>query len=353
MKININIFQLIDIINIEIGAYYPVKSLLNKNEILKILDFKNYKKKKFFPFPILFSLNDHQKKKISESKKIKLYFKNKIICEIKINNFFYFNKLEIGKKIFQTSDLKHPGLQIFLKQGNHFICGKIKNFNSNILHKFKTKKFSEIKKKLVKKKSIVAFHTRNVPHRLHEWIHEYGIKKCKNLLINPMIFQFRPGEFKDRVIRKSYRKLLKLKSDKRIFLEFYLNYPRYAGPREALFHAIIRRNLGCTHFLVGRDHAGVKNYYKKYSSQALAKHFERKIGIKIITFDEPYFCKKTKKFSNKTSNKNCSSKDKIYISGTDIRKRLLKNQKIPTYMMRKEIISMLSKKSLVKYKLAK
>ena len=286
---------------------------------------------------------------IGDKKKVNILYKDIKIGILVIKNFFLLDKIKTAEKIFSTKDKKHPGFKVFLNSGNNYVHGKVIKFNLKILDKFNIKKFSNIKKKInTRPKSVIAFHTRNVPHKSHEWIHEMGLRKCKKLLLTPMIFQYKRGEFKEDVIKKSYKKLVSLKKNKNINLEFYFNYPRYAGPREAIFHAIIRKNMGCSHFLVGRDHAGVKNYYTKYASQKFAKKYEKKIGIKIVTFNEPYFCKISKKFDNDLSIKNCPYKKRIYISGTKIRKIILNNKTIPEFMMRKEISLILTKKSLIK-----
>ena len=115
---------------------------------------------------------------------------------------------------------------------------------------------------------------------------------------------------------------------KRVLLKPLQTVMRYAGPKEAIFHAIIRRNLGCTHFIIGRDHAGVSNFYEKYAAQDFAKHFKGDLGIHILALKEPYYCKVCEQI---TSEKSCShtEKDKIYISATNIRKSLL-NKEIPS-----------------------
>ena len=123
------------------------------------------------------------------------------------------------------------------------------------------------------------------------------------------------------------------------------SYPRYGGPREAILHAIVRKNYGCTHFLVGRDHAGFKNFYKKYESQNFCKKNEKKINIKIIKFNEPFLCKK----NNKILNNKAKCEGKIFqISGTHIRNLLLNNKNIPKDIMRKEISVLLKKGSIIK-----
>ena len=151
-----------------------------------------------------------------------------------------------------------------------------------------------------KLKTIVGFHTRNVPHRAHEWIHNFALKKCDGLFIHPLIGQFKKNEYKEKIIIQSNLKLINdIYKNKNIFFGLFNSYPRYAGPREALFHALIRKNYGCTHFMLGRDHAGVGKYYTKYESQKLCIEHEKYLKVKIISFKEPYLCTSCKKVVNK------------------------------------------------------
>ena len=162
-----------------------------------------------------------------------------------------------------------------------------------------------------------------------------------------MIGQFKKNEYTEKAILKTNSKLVKkIYKKKNIFFALFNSYPRYAGPREALFHALVRKNYGCTHFLVGRDHAGAKNFYKKYESQKMCLKFQKKLKIKIISFNEPYLCKGCKNIVNKKCYL-CKKVDKKLISGTLIRKHLLKKISIPSYFMRKEISSILNNKSII------
>ena len=254
--------------------------------------------------------------------------------------------------MFNTKDEKHPGFNNFLQSKKFFVQGKIENFNNKILKKMffsvPQEVFSRIKKAGFK--NVAGFHTRNVPHKAHEWIHRYALKICEALMIQPLIGQFKKNEYHEKVIVQSNKKLVnEIYRNKKIFLEFLNSYPRYAGPREALFHAIARKNYGCTHFLVGRDHGGVanaygQNYYKKYESQKLCKKYQSKLGIEIICFREPYYCRVCKKVVNACHHQ---EKKRININGVRIRNLLISGKKIPNILMRKKISKTLSYNSMI------
>ena len=220
-----------------------------------------------------------------------------------------------------------------------------------MLQKYKIETPKIIKNKFFNKKEIVAFHTRNAPHDGHKWIHDLALQKYNYLLIQPIVSQFRKGEFTEEAILHTYKiyirnknKLLK-KCRKKIFLSSLHLFPKYGGPREALLHALIRKNYGCTHFLVGRDHAGISNYYKKYASQKICKKFEKQLGIKIIKFKSPGCCSKC----NKIVNKKCTFFDcKISdINGSLIRKKIKQKKYKNIKFFDKSLLKGLSKKKLI------
>ena len=156
------------------------------------------------------------------------------------------------------------------------------------------------------------------------------------------------GEYNDELINKTNKLASKKFNSKKVFCIPFYSYPRYAGYREAALHAIVRRNYGCSHFWVGRDHAGIKDFYGYNQSQKFCHKNEKKLKIKIIPGKEPIYCLNCKCISNTTCLKrNCNKKDKINISGSKIRELLKKNKLIPEYLMDHKISKLLSKKSLI------
>jgi len=237
-----------------------------------------------------------------------------------------------------------------MSEDNYYLEAEIIEFDIQIIKKFNFTIPLDFKKILKKKKinQIAGFHTRNVPHKAHEWIHQMGIKYCGALLIQPMISQYRENEYNEKIIIISNKYLVeKIYRNKKVFFAFFNSYPRYAGPKEALLHAIVRKNYGCTHFLVGRDHAGVENFYNIYDSQRLCILNQKQLGIKIIKFKEPYLCTDCNKIVNKRCPL-CKNNDNCYkISGTTIRKKIRESKNIEHTLMRKQISKLLSNKTLI------
>ena len=186
--------------------------------------------------------------------------------------------------------------------------------------------------------TVAGFQTRNVPHRAHEHILELALKEVDGLFIQPLIGKKKRGDFTPQAIMNSYNLLLKnYLPENKIILGALTTSMRYAGPREALFHAMIRKNYGCTHFIVGRDHAGVSNYYEEYEAQNLCIKYESELNIKIIKMRGPFYCKKCDMI---TTDNICSHNEyRVSVSGTKIRNSLIKNHSISPKYMRPEIIN--------------
>ena len=217
----------------------------------------------------------------------------------------------------------------------------------NLKHKnFISPKSFKKKYNINDKKTLAGFHTRNIPHNAHIWIHNYLTKKYENLLVQPLIHQYNKFEYTEKVILEKNE--LALQKNKKSYMIPFFSYPRYGGPKEAALHAVVRKNYGCTHFWVGRDHAGYKNFFKKYESQKFCKKNEKKIGIHIVTQNEPYLCNYCQKITNKKCDIiKCKKLNITKISGSKIRKLIINKQKISSNLMLKKISKNLSIKSLI------
>tara|TARA_B100001250_G_scaffold375734_1_gene363518 strand:+ start:129 stop:1178 length:1050 start_codon:yes stop_codon:yes gene_type:complete len=346
--INLNQNQFSDLLNIVNNVFYPLNNFVNEKEFIKILKTKTINGK-FFPYPILFGIKNKKYFNIKKNKIVNLYFQNKIVAKINKINFFNIDKNLFGEKIYGKNYNLNPYFIEFNKNNKMFMSFNfLKIFNKNLKHKFFVPPLT-FKKKLKKKINLAGFHTRNVPHAAHEWIHNELLKKFDNLLIQPLVGQFNKGEYKDQVIIKLNKLLAKIHNKKNIYVIPFFSYPRYAGSVEAALHSIVRKNYGCTHFWVGRDHAGYKNFFKIYESQKYCKKKQKSIGIKIVSKNEPYYCKKCKKIKNFCNKKLCSKKNIVKISGTKIRKLIIQKKNVPKFMMNEKLSKKLSIESIINY----
>jgi len=298
-----------------------------------------------FPIPVLLPVNKKDLKNKLIGMEVNLIFNKINVGSIKIESIFKINFRKYIKKLFGTNDIKHPGYQMLLSLGTNFIGGKIK-FKNKVKNNLSNYELSpnEVKKEIKKRnmKKVAGFQTRNVPHKAHEYILELALKNMDGLFVQPLIGRKRLGDFTPEAIMKSYELLKKdFFPRNKMILGALTTSMRYAGPREAVFHALIRKNYGCSHFLVGRDHAGVGNYYGEYEAQNLCIELEEELGIKIIKVRGPFYCEECKCITIDTF---CSHIDKkIPVSGTKIRNSLSKGQQPDSRFMRAEIVASLKK----------
>jgi len=341
MILKVNKSTYYDAINLYQKNYYPINEFCSNKDFEQIIDKKIDSRGNAFGYPIILSISSKEKSKLV-GKIIYLKFRKKVYFKIKVKNIYKISKKKYLKKIFETDHKEHPGVKNFLRLKKFFVCGKPVLIDS--LPKKYQKTSSEYSKKLIninKIKKISAFHTRNVPHKIHEWIINLALKKCNAVLISPMIGMLKKSDTKKEKVLKAYKLLISKKyKKKKIFLIPFYSQAKYAGPREAINHCIVRKNLGCTHITIGRDHAGVGNFYKKYSSQKACKKLEKKMKIKIITYWEPIYSKKKNKI---ISIKNFNKKDFVKISGAKIRSLIKKRKKVPRYMIDDDTLRILKR----------
>lgn len=349
IKININKNQFSDFINLRNNVFYPLKNFVRKDQFLEII-YKSELNKKFFPFPIFFGIDKKTFFKVRNKASLDIYYNKKYLTNIYNIKFYDLDKSKICRKIYGKNFYKHPFYKKFNKENYKFLSfalkkAKIKNFS----HKyFMSPKDFKKKFKIRPSSKLSSFHTRNVPHKAHQWIHSYLFKKFGSLLIQPLIGQYKKGEYSDDLIYKSNVIAANAFKSRKVFSIPFFSYPRYAGFREAALHALVRKNYGCSHFWVGRDHAGYKNFYGYYQSQKFCYKNQSKLKIRIVAGKEPFYCQNCKQIKNKKClKKNCSKSKKVKISGSKIRSLLVKNRLIPNYLMDRNISKLIRRKSLI------
>jgi len=328
--ININNENLQDALYLYLGLYDPLSGFMNKNEYDSDLEKMVLNNGKIWTLPISLDVTEEEYKNLFAHAKTRLIYKKKDVGFIEISDCYKIDQEDEVKKIFNLNDINHPGVKKELDRSPFRVGGRVKIENHELLESSinpkKTKKYF-LDKNWVK---VCGFQTRNPIHNAHEYLQRLGLEICDGLFINPSIGWKKSGDFTVDAINIAYSKMIKnYYPSNRVYFEGYKAYFRYAGPREAIFHALIRKNLGCTHFIIGRDHAGVGNYYAPYAAQELARSLMNKndLGIKLLLIKEPYFCKKCNQIVTES---HCShtGTDVIEISGTKIRK-MLKDGLIP------------------------
>jgi len=336
-KHEINNEQSEDILNISNGVFSPLKGFLCYNDLDNIVKEKRLENDIPWTIPILLDFD----KKIAEEGEIILLFnkENNVKALLNVEEIYHYDKKTIAENVYQTVDKEHPGVANLYGTKKYFVGGNILLFDGR--HKdfekyHLTPKETRYLFRQKNWKDIVAFQTRNPPHIGHEYVQKAALTFVDGILLNPIIGKKKVGDFKDEVILASYETLMKhyyLKE--RAMMTILRTSMKYAGPREAIHHAIMRKNFGCTHFIVGRDHAGVGNYYGPYDAHDIFSEFPD-LGIIPLFFRSFSRCNKCGSVVN---DKICPHDQKYHInfSGKKIRE-ILNNGKIPSEdMMRKEV----------------
>jgi sulfate adenylyltransferase len=326
------------------GCLSPVDGFMNAEEINSVISNDRLLNNTFFPIPIVLQVPDHYK--TVKNKKIILAKEDgEIFGYLDNASAFQFDLKKICKSVFGTLDQSHPGVDRYFSQGNIFLSGKVFIFKCK--NKSDEEEFSltpiQVRKKIQKMgwKSVAAFQTRNVPHRAHEHLQRVALEITDGLLIHPIVGWKKAGDYTPEAVRMSYQFMKEcIYPDEKIILAGLEAKMYYAGPREAALHAIIRQNFGCTHFIVGRDHAGVGGYYEKYEAQIYCESIQDRLAIKILPLRGPFYCKKCGMIVTENTCRH-QGDDLVEVSGTIIRNSIKSDSYPPDYMIRKEIIDIL------------
>jgi len=346
MSIDLNLHQYYESMNILEGALDPLDGFMTSKDLANVMkpDMR-LDSGEIFPLPVLLDISQSTASDLKTKNSIDLYFEQQRVCTLEITDIFKPNKEKIAAHCFGTLDTEHPGIQALQASESHCVAGRLVN-SSNIRTKENYLTPKSTKQYFTKKgwKTIAGFQTRNVPHKAHEYLHRLALEMVDALMIQPLVGWKKPGDYTPEAIQAAYNVMIDQFYPKDHVLFNLLYTPmRYAGPKEALFHAIIRRNFGCTHFIVGRDHAGVKNYYGVYEAQEFCLAHEKEIGIQIIATREPFYCKKCDAIViERHCNHSENPQYRENISGTMIRNMLVNKESVDSRYLRQETLDSLN-----------
>ncbi len=328
-----------DIHNIAYGAYSPLQGFLLREDYEHVLYDMRLSDDTPWTIPIVLDVRRDEVKGVEEGDDVALTHEGQVLAVMKVEEIYEWDKKEFARQVFKTEDPNHPGVARTYARKELLIGGPIDLLNP-LKHPFDRYALTPLETRVLFKekgwRTIVAFQTRNVPHLGHEYVQKAALTFVDGLLVHPLVGWKKPGDFKDEVIVAAYEALIKhyYPKDSVVFSVLWMQM-RYAGPREAIHHAIVRKNFGCTHFIVGRDHAGVGNYYGPYEAWELFNEFPD-LGITPLFIRESFYCRKCGGMVNA---KICPHSDefRVRISGTKLRKMIMSKERPPEYMMRPEV----------------
>ncbi len=271
----------------------------------------------------------------------------KALGRIRVSEVFERDVEREAEMVYRTTDEAHPGVEATYGEGNRCLAGEIEADDSpDHEEAFMRRYFTpeQSRKEFADRgwKRIVAFQTRNPIHRAHEYLTKAALEVCDGLFLHPLIGETKKGDIPADVRMKCYEVLMEnYYPNDRVVLGVNPAAMRYAGPREAVFHAVVRRNYGATHFIVGRDHAGVGDYYGTYDAQAIFDDVDiGKLGIRPLMFEHTFWCYKCEGLG---SHKTCphTPEDRLFLSGTKVREMLENGEEPPHEFTRHEVASIL------------
>ena len=329
-----------DVENICLGVYSPLEGFLGQDDFRHVLNQRRLRSDLPWTIPIVLAVGRDEAARFKEGADILLSDEgDRPVAVLHLAEKYAHDKGETAEKTFGTRDAAHPGVAKVMAMGEVLLAGPVDLLDCVPTPYDRYKLSPKETRVLFKEKgwrTVVGFQTRNTPHNGHEYLQKAALTFTDGIFINPVIGRKKKGDFKDEVILASYEELIKhYYLRERAVMAILQMEMRYAGPREAIHHAIIRKNFGCTHIIIGRDHAGVGSYYAPFAAQDVFDDFPD-LGIVPLFFRAFYYCKKCQSVVNE---KICPHPpaDQIQYSGTRIRDMLVKGEVPPPELMRPEV----------------
>ena len=336
-----------DVEMLAVGAFSPLRGFMNQKDYLRVVREMRLERGLPWSMPVTLATTEEQAAKLSVGSQVGLRARDgRVVAVLDLDDKFAPDKELEAQNVYRTTDTKHPGVAYVKATGPVYLGGEIHLLERTpsafpAYHRdpaqtralFAERKWSRI----------VAFQTRNPIHRAHEFITKCALETCDGLLIHPLVGATKGDDIPADVRMRCYEALIERYYVKdRVLLSIYPAAMRYAGPREAIFHAIARKNYGCSHFIVGRDHAGVGNTYGTYDAQRIfAELSPGELGIQPMCFENAFYSKTVASMAtNKTAPGDESTK--VNLSGTLVREMLGRGELPPPEFSRPEVARILA-----------
>ena len=332
-----------DLVMIAIGGFSPLNGFMEQADYELVVTDMHLTNGLPWSIPITLSVDEAVAAPLKEGEWVRLNDPTgRFIGVLELTQKYRYNKAHEAINVYRTDEEKHPGVAVVYQQGALNLAGPIWLLERDPHPLFPAYQVDPAQSRAQFKslgwKTIVGFQTRNPIHRAHEYIQKCALETVDGLFLHPLVGATKSDDIPADVRMRCYEIMIEHYFPKdRVILAINPSAMRYAGPREAIFHALIRKNYGCTHFIVGRDHAGVGDYYGTYDAQYIFDEFEPgELGITPMMFEHAFYCKRTQSMAT-TKTSPSSPEERIHLSGTKVRELLRSGEAPPPEFSRPEV----------------
>lgn len=344
-SLELNRDQYLELEKIGIGAFAPLTGFMDEAQYSAVVETMRLPTGAVFPLPVVLDIDEEAARRFKRESQIELTYGGVVVGRMWPNDYFSCDRSQSARQVFGTDDPRHPGVAYFLSFRSVFVGGRVELLRRARLEISADELTPEETRAIFRKRGwrrVVGFQTRNVPHRAHEYLLRVALEHADGLFVQPLVGHRRAGDYLPDAVMRGYRALIgSFLPRERVLLGILSTVMRYAGPREAVFHAIIRRNYGCTHFIVGRDHAGVDGWYGQYAAHELTERLASDLGIEIMRLNGPYFCRVCDGIVTEKTCPHHGTDVTSSISGSDMRRVLVDGGTPDPHLMRPEIVAAL------------
>ena len=347
-KVVLNAREMADVDMIAVGAMSPLEGFMSKADYEGVVNTRRLKRGLPWTVPVVLAVKPGAAAdQYKEGSEVALETQDgQLLAILAVESKWKMDKGHEARQVLRTDDKAHPGVQYLDGIGDTYLGGRISVVNRLRYEKYENRRLDPVETRTLFKqkgwKTVVAFQTRNPIHRAHEYLTKCALEVCDGLMLHPLMGETKSDDVPADVRMKCYEALLAGYYPKeRTALVVYPQAMRYGGPSEAVLHALCRKNYGVTHFIVGRDHAGVGKYYGSYDAQKLFDEFEPgEIGINLLKFENSFWCKRTGGMAS-TKSSPAGPEERVELSGTQVRDMLRAGTMPPPEFSRPEIAKIL------------
>jgi len=338
-----------DLEMIAIGAFSPLTGFMEQADYESVVDQMRLANGLPWSIPVTLPVTAVVADRLKEGNLVRLDDPTgRFVGVLELTQKYRYDPIREAVNVYRTDDEVHPGVRVIYDQGEINLAGPVWLLHRDPHPLFPAYQIDPVKSRALFKekgwKTVVGFQTRNPIHRAHEYIIKCALETVDGLFLHPLVGVTKSDDIAAEVRMRCYEIMLeRYFPENRVILAINPAAMRYAGPREAIFHALIRKNYGCTHFIVGRDHAGVGDYYGTYDAQLIFDEFEPdELGIVPMKFEHAFYCKRTQQMAT-TKTSPSVPEERIHLSGTKVREMLRLGQLPPPEFSRPEVAAELAR----------